>query len=98
MAEALTADGEAKASLFSVVARESTDTVAVALRMSLEDTFSELGACSGRAMNRLSQHFSRRLLKTDRRGSAGVFYVSNIIALLIKGSSFAHSLRMHMAC
>jgi tRNA A-37 threonylcarbamoyl transferase component Bud32 len=37
---------------------------------SLEDTFGELGACSGRAMNRLSQHYSRRLSSSNGRGSA----------------------------
>lgn len=37
---------------------------------SQEDTFPELGACSGQAMNRLSQVYSRRLSRTDERGSA----------------------------
>lgn len=38
---------------------------------SQDDQIVELGACTGHAMSRLSAAFSRRLSRTDERGSAG---------------------------
>lgn len=60
---------------------------------SQEDTFPELGACSGHAMNRLSQVYSRRLSRTDERGSAGVTLKSSLSRHVAPFSCRQHSIQ-----
>ena len=55
----------------SDAASSSQDASQDAASSSQDDQVVELGACTGHAMSRLSAAFSRRLSRTDERGSAG---------------------------